>query len=418
MTKLLNFTVGNFRSFGENRTFTFLTDKRAGRAGKGTFKAGPYRLSVISACYGANSGGKSNLVDAMALMRMIIRESVRINEDEPLPYDPFVLTAEQKNGPQTFDLSFIDDEETVYRYGFKNTADGISREWLFTEKKGARKEFPLFVRKDEKILVDDEAFPEGVPFVDNCNRNRLFLSLVGQLGGKIAKKVLSFFIADFNILSGLESRGYGAFTQEQFDKKNEVASKALNFFKRIDLGFDDIEIHREPISPDFLNRFPEEIRQRAPKEQLKTYSVHKIPGTSDMTLEAPFEDFESSGTQKVFDLSGPVFDTLNRGAVLVIDELDAKLHPLLTREIIRLFASEESNPGNAQLFFSTHDSNLLSSKLLRADQIWFVEKDRLMRSDLYRATDMVLPDGTPMPVLSDHTDFYLSGRYGATPFIK
>ena len=130
-----------------------------------------------------------------------------------------------------------------------------------------------------------------------------------------------------------------------------------------------------------------------------------------------FEERESSGTNKLFDLSAPIFDTLYTGATLVIDELDTKMHPLISQYIIELFNNHETNPKNAQLIFTTHDTHLLSQKILRRDQIWFTEKDSQEQTDLYSLMDIVLPDGTKPRNDANYERNYIAGRYGAIPYI-
>lgn len=119
----------------------------------------------------------------------------------------------------------------------------------------------------------------------------------------------------------------------------------------------------------------------------------------------------------MFDLSAPIFDTLYTGATLVIDELDAKMHPLISQYIIELFNNHETNPKNAQLIFTTHDTHLLSQKILRRDQIWFTEKDSQEQTDLYSLMDIVLPDGTKPRNDANYERNYIAGRYGAIPYI-
>ena len=128
-------------------------------------------------------------------------------------------------------------------------------------------------------------------------------------------------------------------------------------------------------------------------------------------------DEESEGTKKLIELSGPIFDTLSNGTVLWIDELDAKMHPLISQHIVELFNNPQTNPLNAQLIFSTHDTHLLSSKLLRRDQIWFTEKDKMEQTDLYNMMEIELPDGSKPRSDSNYEKNYIAGRYGAIPFI-
>ena len=123
------------------------------------------------------------------------------------------------------------------------------------------------------------------------------------------------------------------------------------------------------------------------------------------------EKHESEGTQKLFAFSGPLLDTLEKGKILIVDELDARLHPLMTRQIIQLFNDPETNPHHAQLVFSTQDTNQLDNRLLRRDQVWFIEKERQGASVLYSLVEFKERDNAV------HDKDYVLGRYGAIPYL-
>lgn len=157
-----------------------------------------------------------------------------------------------------------------------------------------------------------------------------------------------------------------------------------------------------------------------PEKNIKLSTVHnKYNDKGQVIGEEVFnlENQESAGTLKLVELSGPIFDTLLKGSILVVDELDAKMHPLISQYIIKLFNNAETNPKNAQLIFSTHDTHLLSARLLRRDQIWFTEKDTLEQTDLYSMMDIILPDGSKPRNDTNYEKNYINGRYGAIPFI-
>ena len=126
---------------------------------------------------------------------------------------------------------------------------------------------------------------------------------------------------------------------------------------------------------------------------------------------------ESEGTKKVIEISGPIFDTLNEGKTLIVDELDAKLHPLLTRNIVLLFMDPQKNTNGAQLIFATHDTNLLDLEIIRRDQIWFAEKDKVESTDIYSLVEFKDEDGKKVRNDRDIKRDYIRGRYGAIPFI-
>ena len=127
---------------------------------------------------------------------------------------------------------------------------------------------------------------------------------------------------------------------------------------------------------------------------------------------------ESEGTKKIIEMSGPIFSTLLGGTILLVDELDAKLHPLLTRQIINLFNNPEVNKKGAQLIFATHDTNLLNTKTFRRDQIWFTEKNKTAATDLYSLVEFKDVNGTKIRNDRSLEKDYINGRYGAIPYIK
>ncbi len=418
MAKLIQFSVGNFRSFKDERTFTFVP-KQIQDEPKGSVACiGKQKISTISAIYGANSSGKSNLTYAIATMGYIVEQSVRLNDDDELAYDPFMLYASNDvNKPMHFEIVYLTEGQQRIRYGFENNSHTIVKEWLFV-KEPSKEEKILFIREEDGIAVNGELFQEGIDREEMTNDNRLFLSLVAQVGGEFSKSILSFFHSDCNVLSGLDTRGYANYTKRQFKSHDKISENAMSFFKRLQLGFTEIDVEEQEVD---ISRMPSEIRPKKQPTKLEVYSSHNIynpDGTISGLHKFHFGEHESSGTKKIFELAGPIFDTLSRGSILVIDELDAKMHPLISQQIVRLFTSEDTNPLHAQLLFTTHDTNLLSAKLMRRDQIWFSEKDRFESTDLYRLSDIVLPDGTRPRGDGNIEKNYINGRYGAIPFIN
>lgn len=398
---LLDFTVENFRSFYENRTLTLQAQKLSEEAKENVANMLSYRLLKTLAVYGANSSGKSNLIEALRQMRLCVHSSVKLNPGDPLPFDPFLLVKDNVL-PTMFEVTFLKNNY-CYRYGFAYTETSIVEEWLFGKTTPRSKEQALFIRNSDGIAFEDKKFPEGIGLESKVNSNRLFLSLCAQLGGEISGQVISWFSNDLKVFSGLDNENYRDFSQKLFLKNTDTSKTALAFFKKLQLGFDQITTHEEELT-----------------KLIKIDSVHKIYdkiGHPCGSISLDFDSNESSGTRKLFDMSGPIFEALEKGSVIVIDELDAKMHPLISQQIISLFNSAEHNPNNAQLIFSTHDTHLLSTKMLRRDQIWFTEKNDAEQTDLYCLTDIVLPDGTKPRNDANYEKNYIAGRYGAIPYI-
>ncbi len=418
---LLDFTVENFRSFYSKKTFSLQAQKLSEEAKDNVTQYLSYNVLKALAVYGANSSGKSNLISALQAMKYCVLSSVKLNPQDMLPYTPFLLLKENIK-PTVFEVTFLKGEY-CYRYGFSYTQSGIIEEWLFRKTTARSKEQPLFIRNNDGIAYNEAKFPEGIGLESKTNGNRLFLSLCAQLGGEISNQVISWFELDYRVVSGLNNQEYRDFSKMQFHQKKEVSQKALSFFKTLQLGFDDISTHEEEIT--IPNDIPKELlpilkREIEGKKNIEMESIHTIYNTKGVacgTDRFSFEEMESSGTRKLFDLSGPIFDTLEKGAVLVVDELDAKMHPLISQHLIRLFNNPNTNPNNAQLIFTTHDTHLLSSKMLRRDQIWFTEKNESEQTDLFCLTDIVLPDGTKPRNDANYEKNYIAGRYGAIPYI-
>ncbi len=417
---IIEFTVGNFLSFKEKRTLSF---KASGIAElpENIFKAGEQKLVKSGVIYGANSSGKSNLIKALDRMRDLVLDSVRLNDNENLDWTPFLLSTIDEEAT-FFEIEFL-IEKKKYRYGFEYDIDRIISEWLFI-KEGRKKEVPLFVRTEDGIGVSD-LFEEGIDKEKATNDNRLFLSLVAQLGGELSKSILKWF-REYNVLSGIDHKDYTGFTLKMLHKKMGGCEESLSLYQRLKLGFSNINITENKFDASTV---PQDI-----PDNLKTKLIKDLEGKTVIsvnTVHNKYDDLgkiigsttfdkdtqESEGTKKVIDLSGPIFDTLLFGRILIIDEFDAKLHPLITTQLINLFNNSDTNPKNAQLFFATHDTNLLSLKLFRRDQIWFAEKDNKEQTDIYPLTRIVLPDGSKVRNDSNLEKNYIRGRYGAIPFL-
>lgn len=419
---LLEFTVENYRSIYEKKTLTLEADMALKECCESNrFEYNKYNLLRTISIYGANSSGKSNIISAMQKMSTCVLSSIRLNDNDELDFDPFLLI-ENNSKPTMFEVIFLKGNY-CYRYGFRYNLNRIIDEWLFRKTTPRSKEQIMFVRNKDGIYVDDSNFSEGVGYEEKTNDNRLFMSLCQQLGGQISRDVINWFQSEFNVISGLNNNDYNSFSKLLFHKKEESSKEALEFFKKLKLGFNKIITHvEEPVIP---HNVPTELRalfqkQFQGKKSIELDSVHNLysnKGEIIGTINFSFEERESSGTNKLFDLSGPIFDTLYNGSVLVIDELDAKMHPLISQYIIELFNKSETNPHNAQLIFTTHDTHLLSQKILRRDQVWFTEKDAKEQTDLYSLIDIVLPDGTKPRNDANYEKNYIAGRYGAIPYI-
>lgn len=418
---LVNFTFKNFRSFRDEKTLS-MEASAIKELSKSVIRKGAYKLLPAAVLYGANSSGKSNALFALARMRSIVLDSVKLNPQDTLRFDPFMLDRESAQKPTSFEIQFLKDG-VKYRYGFEYDKTRIISEWLY-EKQEKEREFNLFLRAGSEFEISKKRFPEGDGKADATPGNRLFVSLCAQLNGKKSSSILDWF-QHCNLISGVEKQGYEGFTLKMLKENPEGCNEAKDFFRRMQLGFKDLIVTEQPLSNDVLKEVPDELKEFILKEfdgrsvlEIKTsHWVYDQDGNQVEEKIFAKDEMESEGTKKVIELSGPLFDTLKEGSVLLVDELDAKLHPLLTRSILKLFMSPETNPNGAQLIFNTHDTNLLKGDYLRRDQIWFTEKDRTESSDLYSLIEFRDAEGVKVRKDRSFQNDYINGRYGAIPFI-
>lgn len=413
---LFSFTIGNYRSFLERKMLD-MEPASISEFRQNIIKRAQYSFLSTAVIYGANASGKSNLLRGINTMKRIVVENFDKNSVSEIPYDPYLLSTKSANEPTFYEVIFWAGN-TKYRYGFEANRTSILSEWLFAFQKKTEK--PLFLRIPEGIEVM-RSFSEGKDLEEKTRDNALFLSVVDQFNGHTASTIMKWF-RNFNIVSGLSHDNYRPVTFAMLDKP-ELNAILTNYFSEIGLGFDSIKLERKDFNPNELPAdLPEELLKQLVtdlegKKLVNLRTVHKVfDEEHNFVKEVEFDvrRQESSGTNKIIDLSGPVFDTLKDGGVLIVDELDAKLHPLLTLSIIKLFQNQEINKAGAQLIFATHDTNILSICELRRDQIYFVEKDRFGASDLYSLVEYN-KDGKVRKDRSFEKD-YINGRYGAIPY--
>ena len=427
---LVEFTVGNFRSIREPQTLSMVAakavakDKRLDR--ENVFEVDDVRLLKTAALYGANSSGKSNIIKALTFMRrQLERFTLRrdIAEDR-IDVEPFLLDSVSASQPSHFEAVFFVNKKQ-YRYGFDATQERITAEWLYHVPE--QRESLLFSRENDTYDLRGAFKKEGANLQERTRENRLYLPVVAEFNGQIAREVLDWFLS-LRIDSGLRNYLRPRVTELILESGNTATSERqllLELLRNLNLGFEDVSIEHERMEQDASepNSSTLVIEQMsipgldsAPKrrfitENLRTRTVHRNNDGEQKVL-FDLSKQESDGTQRVFALAGEIVQVLSRGSVMVVDEIDARLHPILTRNLVQLFNSTQSNPLNAQLVFATHDTNLLTNNLFRRDQIWFIEKDQQQASHLYSLADFkgVRNDA------SFEKD-YILGRYGAIPFL-
>lgn len=413
---LVEMSVTNFRSFRNTQTFSLVKNKGDELPENAFDVEGVKDLSLLksSAIYGANASGKSNLLRSLYTMQEIVTKSSQ--RGNKLPVVPFKLERATLELPSEFEVIFVVDG-IRYQYGFQTTEEQVWEEWLFAYPKGRAQKWFERTLNTETNRYDWQfsTLLTGTKQVwkEATRENALFLSTAVQLNSKQLKPLFDWFDKKlkFGDIGGFRPEYSASLCLK--DKKNDI----MKFLQAADLNISDIQVKTEEFTPSALpNDIPDALRElliNEMKDKQLLVDIRTAHHTNDNgTVFFDLED-ESDGTQKLFAFSGPWMDVLTNGYVLFIDELHDNLHPKLVQFLVSLFHNKKTNPKNAQLIFTTHETSILSQDIFRRDQIWFCERDKNQATSLYPLSDF-----SPKKGKENLEAAYLSGRYGALPFIR
>lgn len=424
---IIEFKVENFLSFKDLTTLSMVTAKSfKEHKDTHTFTI-DNKLSLLKSAviYGNNASGKSNLLEAMEFMKQIIlnsfRDALLENSDRKFPLEKFALNSKSEQELTFFEVSFLNNG-TKYRYGFEIDYDKVVAEWLYHT---TSKEVYLFKRDLQNIEVNKSAFKEGLGKEEDVKENVLFLSVLATLGKETSSSIVEWF-KKFNIINGIHDRGHKRYTIDKLKSDKNFFNWVLHFIKYLeisnlttteeDVNEIDLETLREKEKDEeIINLFTSihKIQSKQPKrDQLITY--HRKYDENNVlvdTISFNFDKQESEGTKKLLYLLGPWYDTLKNGKVLIIDELDSRLHSHLTLRLIDFF--HKCNVNQAQLICAVHDISLLNKEIFRRDQIWFVEKNQFGASELISLADFKTDTVRNKSAFDKN---YLEGKYGAIPY--
>ncbi|PSU97834.1 ATP-binding protein [Photobacterium leiognathi subsp. mandapamensis] len=415
---LIRFEVENFASINEKQTLNMepaaYSDKKETNSFLWKNEYEELRLLNTTAIYGPNASGKSNFLFALTTMRKIIGRSAQSQAGDKLTYKPFKLSSKSEHSPTEFEVEFIKDN-VRYLYGFTYNAERILSEWLFAYPKKKAQKWFLRIWDGEGYQWDlgRSLTGEKQTWLNSTSENTLFLSRAVQLNSVQLKPVFDWFVGEVAIagVDGWSNR----FTAKKCDDEEEKL-KIIAFMKDVDIQVDDIVIEKEEIAIDKLpDELPSAIKSKILEKLsgevvLETKFLRKRDDGSPVIFELKEE---SDGTQRFYSFAGPWLDALKNGRVLFVDELNSNLHPLLVKHMVDLFHCKKSNPNNAQLVFTTHETSILNQSVFRRDQIWFMQKNNMSESELYSLADFKVRKDC-----DNLEEKYLSGSFGATPFIS
>ncbi len=409
---LIQFNFKNYKSFMEEASLDLSAAKMTEFSDR-VVSVGSEKILPVAAIYGANASGKSNLYSAFECMTDFVVDSFRLGDEEEqfeiMRPTPFMFSDATENSETSFEVYFtIPEDQTgrVYNYGFCVDKDGVTEEWLNSKAKTARKYSSVFYRDAESLDLSGLPKSSQKNIEVALNKQVLVVSLGAKLRVNKCKMIRDWFLKNEFADFGDPVTSFFMHTRlpKGFVDDPEVREKVVKYFSSFDETIKDFRVQKIPGEGD------------RKEERYKIYAIHKKID-SDEYAEIPFEE-ESAGTLKMFALYPELQAVLRNGGVFCIDELNARLHPLLVRNFVLTFLNPEINKNHAQLIFTTHDTWHLSNKLLRRDEIWFTEKDDKGISSLFSLADFVDEDGLRIRKDENYEKNYLLGKYGAIPSLK
>jgi hypothetical protein len=412
---LVYFAVSNFRSFKER---AILDMRRTSAKGSPeNYQGDLLRSSVL---FGANASGKSGFLRAIRALDYLVNHSANFKPNKDIPvYEPFMLDVGYQQKPVEFEAEFV-SLEVKYLYKVKFTATKIVYEELFFYKGNSKA--LLYLREADSDIKFGDYYKGAKKTIEKMLLpNQLFLSKAALNNVDALTGAYDFFDQILQTVPFMDSdteddlkRFYARRLAE--DEEGTFTKRFNALICALDTGIEKVSVEEMDWKRfDFPSAVPEEVRGRI-QEKFR-YDIKTSHGLFDSGRRVGSHTFEvkdeSTGTKNLFALGGIIIEALEDGSVLIIDELEKNLHPMITRFLIQIFHNPVFNKYNAQLIFATHDVSQLSSEVFRRDQVWFTEKNEYGESILFRCSDM---EGVRLNTPLDK--WYITGRFGATPVIR
>ena len=407
---LIQFNFKNFKSFRDEVSLDLSATKITEHEDHVVEMAND-KLLKVAAIYGANASGKSNIYDAFKFMSYYVEESFKFGgesdsrqkaDSDYIRVSPFLFDSKSRSEESTFEVFFVDNSENtgkIYQYGFALQNDEVVEEWFYSKAKTARNRYKtiFYRKKGEELEVN------GLPksSIENIKvaleKETLIVSLGAKLKISKLKKVRDWFLNNEVVDFGNPAENFfrSQVLPKGFTTSREIQSNVVNYFASFDNAICDFKV--------------EEVQREIEKESDLSYKIDALHKMADCDeFESIPLKSESSGTLKMFALYPSLKEVLDNGGTLFVDELNARLHPLLVR----------NNTNHAQMIFTTHDIWQLSNELLRRDEIWLVDKNQDGVSDLYSLADFKDEDGNKVRRDEALAKNYLTGSYGAIPALR
>lgn len=397
---LCQFSVKNFKSIRDEIIFDMQAAAISEHTDRVIKDADDQLFLPVSSIYGPNGGGKSNVLEAIqTLGTMVLRPVYATKQNDSADYKfnrypvkPFMFSEEGKNNPTEFEI-FFKTRMAEYKYTLHIKDGVVVNESLDRVKLETNRKSALFLRKGDEINL--KGVFAKLRISEGLSRNLPLLSYLGitYMDNDVVADVMNWFE------DGIDFLNYGNPFEElrmAIASSEEIKQLVLDMIREMDLNIENFRV---------------EERENG---RIEVFTQHVVDGfTAELTLSE-----ESSGTKKLFGLLPFIAKSLVLGTTLVIDELDAKIHPVLLKYVIMLYNNMTINKHGAQLIFTSHDLSTMNNEVFRRDEIWFVAKGNNQNSKLYSLVEFKTGNGEVVRKDAKYDKQYLEGKYGADPYLR
>ena len=413
---LLQFSVTNYGSIKNQVLFSLVPSADTSHP-ENIVVSGRYKANAITAIYGANASGKSNLFKAMTSAIVYIRTSNMYQIGQPIPVIPYKFCDYPENNPTKYEFMFIAEDGKKYVYGFSATVHKVVEEYLYCYK--SAKASLVFERKGDSYKFSRESKAALSLLTKMNTSNKLFLSTATVWNAEQTIIPFKWFAEMIDTQTSLDTLAAQAL-EEYRSNKQENIDFVVKLMKQADININNVTVETKEASSQVAEGVSFEgfvinnqiIRPQA-HFQTKIVTGHSITDESGVikNYELSLNEEESMGSIQLFYFAPFLKRTLDRGKVLMIDEIDRSLHPFIVKFLINIFRNKEINKNGAQLIFTTHETTILSLGTFRRDEVYFTEKNNDTGiTELYALDDFVVRKDENIE------KGYLMGRYGAVPF--
>jgi AAA15 family ATPase/GTPase len=388
---LLQFNVQNYKSIEDEVTIDLTAAGNLRDHPDFIFDCDGLKVLPVAALYGNNASGKTNIVSALLAMCAAVHQTGSLDDAR----SPFLFSDAMIRTPNRYEMIFVISGKE-YQYGFALAEEGIEEEWLYARKvseKAETKWKKLLERQDHRFDFGSVARNKKMQLYANLLDRKLLA--LPFLANRVGLDTQEFTLVQDQI-------GHIAFqglypsidlTVSMYRMNSDLLERASSFIRQFDAKFETLQ-----------------VRKRISGEGREINVLLSVHDGNEYSI-----GFESAGTQKLIAFCCLLFSVLSDGGILVVDELDCQLHPLIMRRIVRMFHDKETNPKGAQLIFSSHNLIVLNRHDLRRDEIWFVEKDAEGRTSMASLAEYRF-DEKRFRADSDYSKNYLAGLFGAIPY--